>query len=51
VRLEAFLDGDDDAVTRDGTLRVDAYGDTCQVEQTDGSICGRELPCSYHSDE
>ena len=25
--------------------------ETCQVEKSDGEICGRELPCRYHSDE
>lgn len=22
--------------------------ETCQVEKTDGEVCGRELPCPYH---
>lgn len=25
--------------------------ETCQVEKSNGEICGRELPCAYHSDE
>lgn len=25
--------------------------ETCQVEKSDGDICGRELPCPYHSDD
>lgn len=25
--------------------------DTCQVVKTDGEVCGRELPCPYHSDD
>jgi len=33
--LEAFLDGDDDAVTRDGTLRVDAYSDDASDDDGD----------------
>ena len=51
--LRAHLNGDDDATRRDGTLRVDAYDDagTCQVEKADGEVCGRELPCAYHSDD
>lgn len=24
--------------------------DTCEVEKSDGEICGRELPCRYHSE-
>lgn len=24
--------------------------ETCQVEKSDGEICGRELPCQYHSE-
>jgi len=24
---------------------------TCQVEKSDGDICGRDLPCPYHSDD
>lgn len=43
--------------TRDyATYLVDELGyfervtDTCQVEQSNGTICGRELPCPYHSD-
>lgn len=25
--------------------------ETCQVEKSNGEICGRELPCGYHSDD
>lgn len=25
--------------------------ETCQAEKSNGEICGRELPCGYHSDE
>lgn len=24
--------------------------ETCHVEKSDGEICGRELPCAWHSD-
>lgn len=24
---------------------------TCEVVKADGDVCGRELPCAYHSDE
>jgi hypothetical protein len=33
----------DDAITVTG-------GDTCRVEKADGEVCGRDLPCQYHSD-
>lgn len=25
--------------------------ETCDVVKSDGEICGRELPCSYHSED
>lgn len=25
--------------------------ETCQAEKSNGEICGRELPCGYHSNE
>lgn len=33
--------------------RYDWYdaADTCDAVKTDGEVCGRELPCPYHSDE
>jgi hypothetical protein len=30
-----------------GRLRV---AETCTVEKNDGEVCGRDLPCPYHSD-
>lgn len=32
-------------------LVVEADSGTCQVVKNDGEVCGRDLPCSYHSDE
>lgn len=29
-------------------LRVDG---TCEVVKADGDVCGRELPCPYHSED
>lgn len=29
--------------------RIEAI--TCQEVKDDGDVCGRELPCSYHTDE
>ena len=31
-------------------LRVDDGPDTCQEVKNDGEVCGRDLPCPYHSD-
>jgi hypothetical protein len=25
--------------------------ETCEVEKSDGEVCGREKPCPYHGDE
>jgi len=25
--------------------------ETCEVVKSDGDVCGRELPCSYHSED
>lgn len=32
-------------------LRVADESETCEVVKADGDVCGRELPCPYHSDE
>lgn len=32
------------------SIRVDEPPGTCDVVKTDGEVCGRELPCPYHSD-
>jgi len=29
---------------------VDNSPDACQTVKNDGEVCGRELPCPYHSD-
>jgi len=31
-------------------LRVD-YGGTCDTVKSDGDVCGRDLPCPYHSED
>jgi len=31
-------------------LRVEV-ADTCQVVKADGEVCGRELPCAYHTED
>lgn len=31
-------------------LQLEDDGDTCEVVKQDGEVCGRELPCPYHSD-
>jgi len=52
-----FETADDAAVAR----LADAYGvdvselrvakATCDVVKTDGEVCGRQLPCPYHSED
>lgn len=29
----------------------EALCDTCLVEKSDGEVCGRDLPCQYHTDD
>jgi len=43
--FERVDDGEDDP-SDDG----DGAG-TCEVVKSDGEVCGRELPCAYHSDD
>jgi len=33
----------------DGDSDEDSNAETCQAVKTDGEVCGRELPCAYHS--
>lgn len=43
-----------DLLEREGFEAVDDEGDdaeTCDTVKSDGEVCGRELPCPYHSDE
>ena len=30
---------------------LDSGAETCDVVKSDGEVCGRELPCRFHSDE
>lgn len=30
---------------------LEAGGETCDVVKSDGEVCGRELPCRYHSED
>lgn len=32
-------------------VRGEESVETCEVEKSDGEVCGREKPCKYHSDE
>ena len=36
-------------VDKKGFERVEA--DTCDAVKSDGEVCGRKLPCSYHTDD
>ena len=37
--------------TDDGDVVLDGGAQTCEAVKSDGDVCGRELPCPYHSDE
>jgi hypothetical protein len=57
TREHHFEPGDEatvaDAVAARLTERDDfeTVSETCAVEKSDGEVCGRELPCRYHSDD
>lgn len=34
-----------------GEAEEESDVETCQVEQSNGETCGRELPCQYHSND
>ena len=36
--------------TRHPPEDAERVGGTCTAELTDGGVCGRDLPCPYHSD-
>ena len=52
-----FAPGDAQTVADDVAARLterddfEAVTETCSVEKSDGEVCGRELPCRYHSDD
>ncbi|QLH80975.1 hypothetical protein [Halosimplex pelagicum] len=51
---EAELDPDDVVDEMEGDDPPDDEGDdaeTCDEVKSDGEVCGRDLPCPYHSDE
>jgi hypothetical protein len=37
--------------TDDGDVVLGDEPETCDVVKSDGEVCGRELPCPYHSDD
>lgn len=39
---DVLADGDDDADNEPGT---------CDTVKSDGEVCGRDLPCPYHSED
>ena len=41
---------DVDAASLTGDTEAEAEPDTCQTVKSDNEVCGRELPCAYHSD-
>ena len=48
VEAETLLDGDSDVDADEDD--VEAAG-TCDTVKNDGDVCGRDLPCSYHSED
>lgn len=38
-------------VDPDALRQSDSDAETCDVIKNDGEVCGRELPCPYHSDD
>ena len=43
--------GSDDEQTSGEDSDAEPDSGTCDAVKTDGEVCGRELPCPYHSDE
>jgi hypothetical protein len=51
VDPEDLVVGDiDDTDDTDDADDADEQPDTCDTVKADGEVCGRELPCPYHSD-
>ena len=46
-------DDEADSSEEDSNAEAETKGDdeTCQVEKSDGEVCGRERPCPYHDEE
>lgn len=53
--VRAFLGVTETDDAESETLHADGDGEpdsvTCEAVKTDGEVCGRELPCPYHSDD
>jgi len=55
VADDGTIDCPDDVVDDVREHYADRYewfdaAETCDAVKSDGEVCGRELPCSYHSD-
>lgn len=52
-----FEPGDEQTVADELATRLtdtapfEAVVETCQAVKDDGDVCGRELPCQYHSED
>ncbi|MFC4549385.1 MULTISPECIES: hypothetical protein [Halorussus] len=42
---------DEPASDEEETTEGEDGSNTCDVVKSDGEVCGRDLPCAYHSDE
>lgn len=47
----ALADAWADRFGTDAEALLEADAETCDVVKNDGEVCGRELPCPYHSEE
>jgi hypothetical protein len=49
-RVDAVADALAGAHDCDADALLDGAADTCEAVKNDGEVCGRELPCPYHSE-
>lgn len=49
--LRAIAAAHDTSVAEMHDRAQDGDSGTCDVVKSDGEVCGRDLPCVYHSDE
>lgn len=49
--VEANVSSSTEKVESDTEAETKGNDETCEVEKSDGEICGREKPCPYHGEE
>lgn len=40
-----------DADDKEAPVGQEPEGETCQTVKSDGEVCGRDLPCPYHTED